>query len=217
MLRTVLLRAGILGLALGLVACGGSQPATQTAATADCSSCEAELERARAEAATQRRLATERADVYRQLREQLASLIDAGSVRLTFRRGLLVLQLPNRVLFASGQAIVSDEGRSALGDIAQVLARIEGRRFLVSGHTDDQPIRAAAGRFETNWELSTARGVSVLKVLLEAGLPADRMGAAGFGEFDPEASNDSDEGRATNRRTELVIIPNLEGLLGRPE
>lgn len=157
-----------------------------------------------------RSLVDRRTEVYDQLRQRLATLISSGRLSIGFRRGFIVLRMPNRILFASGSADVSTEGEETLTAVAEALAEIENRRFLVAGHTDNVPIRLSG--WNSNWHLSSARAQSVLNVLIGAGVPPDIMGAAGFGEFDPFESNDTSEGRTQNRRTELLVIPNLEEL-----
>jgi chemotaxis protein MotB len=90
------------------------------------------------------------------------------------------------------------------------LQGIPNREFLIVGHTDNVPIRSR--RFPSNWELSAARGVTVARFLSENGMDANRIGAAGYADTQPVASNDADEGRAQNRRIEIVLMPNLDEL-----
>jgi chemotaxis protein MotB len=94
--------------------------------------------------------------------------------------------------------------------VAQVLATIGDRRFMVSGHTDNVPIKTA--RFPSNWELSTARAVEVVQLLVAGGMKPTVLGAAGYGENDPVATNDTPEHKAQNRRIEIVLEPNLSDL-----
>ena len=95
-----------------------------------------------------------------------------------------------------------------------MLATLTGRRFQVAGHTDDQPIRYSA--FASNWELSAARGVEVTRFLIASGMRADSLSAAGYGEFDPVASNESAEGQSQNRRIEITLQPNIDELVAVP-
>jgi chemotaxis protein MotB len=88
------------------------------------------------------------------------------------------------------------------------------RRFQIAGHTDNVKIQTP--RFPSNWELSTARAVEVLKLLIDAGMDAKGISAAGYGEFAPVASNDAADGRARNRRIEIALVPNLEELVQLP-
>jgi chemotaxis protein MotB len=128
----------------------------------------------------------------------------------------MVLQLPQDVLFASGSATLNAEGTETLGRIGTVLAELAGRRFQVEGHTDNVPI--ATERFPSNWELSTGRALSVVRLLVRQGVPSENLSGAGFGEYQPVASNDAPEGRRSNRRIEIVMLPNLDLLsdLGGP-
>jgi chemotaxis protein MotB len=99
--------------------------------------------------------------------------------------------------------------------VARVLATIPGRAFQVAGHTDNVPIDSA--RFPSNWELSTARAVEVVKLLVSQGVGPKTLSAAGYGEFDPVASNDAPDGRAKNRRIEITLQPNLDELVVAPQ
>ena len=158
------------------------------------------------ERAQQQRLAALRA-MARQFRDMVA----AGQLRVRIVRGNMVVELPENLLFDSGLAEVRDAGQQALTQVAEVLARVPNRNFLVAGHTDNVPIRRR-GRYETNWELSAARGVAVVRYLAEHGLPADRLAAAGYADTQPMASNDTAEGQAQNRRIEIIVLPNLDEL-----
>ena len=101
-------------------------------------------------------------------------------------------------------------GREAISSVASVLATIEGRKFQVTGHTDNVPIRSS--RFKSNWELSAARAVEVVKVMIAAGLAPTRLSAAGYADQLPIAGNEDAVGRLQNRRIEIVVMPNLEEL-----
>jgi chemotaxis protein MotB len=151
-----------------------------------------------------------RAATFRTLVEKLRSMIDSGQIKVTIRNGRMLIALPNDVLFDSGKTAVKAEGKAAIAKIAQVLTTIPDRRFLVVGHTDNVPIKTA--RFRSNWELSTARAVEVAQLLLTGGMKPEVLGAAGYAEFDPAGPNDSAEGKAQNRRIEIVLEPNLSDL-----
>jgi chemotaxis protein MotB len=113
-------------------------------------------------------------------------------------------------LFPSGKAKLSREGRGALAQVAGVLAEIKERSFQVAGHTDNVPIRN--NRFKSNWSLSSARAVAVVQHLIKNGVTSTNLSAAGYGDTQPVASNDTKEGRAQNRRIEIVLQPNLDEL-----
>jgi chemotaxis protein MotB len=159
------------------------------------------------EQANQARLASLRA-VARSFRDMVA----AGQLRVRIVRGNMVVELPENVLFDSGDARLRSAGQQALGQVAQILSRVENRNFLIAGHTDNVPTGRHNRRFPSNWELSAARGVSVARHLIEQGLPADRVAAAGYAETQPVASNDTPEGQAQNRRIEIIVLPNMEEL-----
>ena len=116
----------------------------------------------------------------------------------------------SEVLFAQGQAEIAAEGRDQLAKLAVALADIATKIpedinwvLQVDGHTDDIPIRA--GRYADNWDLSTERALSVVRFLNQQGLPANRLAAAGYGEFQPLDAADNDDARRKNRRIELKI------------
>jgi chemotaxis protein MotB len=156
-----------------------------------------------------------RADLFQQLVQKFRGLVDGGQLRVTTRNGRLVLQLPEDVLFDSGQAALRPAGKDALAQVAQVLATVPGREFQVAGHTDNVPIQTS--HFASNWDLSAARAVEVVRLLVVRGVDPKALSAAGYGEFDPVASNDTADGRARNRRIEITLQPNLEELVAAPE
>ena len=150
----------------------------------------------------------ERNAIYEDVLRRFRSLIDAGQLAVAIDRGRMVIQLPQDVLFASGSATLGAEGVETLTQVGSVLAGLEDRSFQIEGHTDNVPIAGAP--FAGNWELSSARALSVVTVLIEAGVPPERLSGAGYGEFQPVASNDDREGRRLNRRIEIVMLPNLD-------
>lgn len=158
----------------------------------------------------QKAAAEARAATFRGLVEKLRAMIDAGTIKVTIRNGRMLIALPNDVLFDSGKTEVKEAGQAALIAVAQALATIPDRRFLVAGHSDNVPIKTS--RFPSNWELSTARAIEVTKLLVAAGVNPAVLGAAGYGEFNPLAENDTPENRAQNRRIEIVLEPNLSDL-----
>ena len=158
----------------------------------------------------QKAAAEARAQVFRNLVAQLHSMIDAGQLKVVIRDGRMIIALPNDVLFDSGKTAIKPDGQAALAQVAQVLAGIADRHFLVAGDTDDVPIHSS--HVPSNWELSTARAVEVVKLLIDKGMRPEVLAAAGYGQFDPVVPNDSPEHRAQNRRIEIVLQPNLADL-----
>jgi chemotaxis protein MotB len=152
--------------------------------------------------------AQQRAALYRSLLAKFKKMIDAGDRRM-------VLQLRNDVLFDSARVSIKDDGKEALTEVASVLATLGERKLQVAGHTDNVPI--ATQRFASNWELSTARAVNVVKFLIEQGVQAEALSAAGYSEYDPVASNDDDTDRGKNRRIEIVLQPNIAELVQIPQ
>lgn len=145
-----------------------------------------------------------RSDFFGRLREILS---DRPDIRIVGDRFVF----PSEVLFASGEAELNEEGLSEMKKVADALIQI-GKEIpddiqwvlRVDGHTDDKPL-SGTGKYADNWELSQARALAVVKFFVAQGIPADRLVAAGFGEFQPLEQGDSDETRAKNRRIELKL------------
>ncbi|MDJ0807721.1 MAG: OmpA family protein [Gammaproteobacteria bacterium] len=149
-----------------------------------------------------------RNEIYAQFVERLQSMIDAGQLSVNIRNGRIVIELPNNVLFDSGRAELNQEGREALTQVANILIQFQDRRFQVEGHTDNNPISSAV--YPSNWELSTARALAVVHLLIDANVDPTHLSAAGFGEYQPKVENETPEGRQLNRRIEIVMLPNLD-------
>lgn len=175
-----------------------------------------ELKKALDELNKRKAEADARVKQFKDLLARFKALIDAGKLKVKIVDGRMVLELPTDVLFKSGRAKLSEEGLAAVKEVAAVLATLpSNRRFQVEGHTDNVPIKTA--RFPSNWQLASARALNVVVAMVEAGLTGGRISAAGFGEYRPVASNDSDAGKAENRRIEIVMVPDLSSLPGFAE
>jgi chemotaxis protein MotB len=175
-------------------------------------SAKTELAATTAEVEQLRRLRAEaekEAAQFRALAERLKSMIDSGRLQVVMRDGRINLKLPDNVLFPSGSKDLKKDGTAALLEVAAVLKEVKDRDFLIAGHTDNVGLRKG-GRFKDNWELSTARAVTVVKLLVDNGVAPENLAAAGFGEFDPIAGNDTPEGQAQNRRLEIILLPRIE-------
>jgi chemotaxis protein MotB len=159
----------------------------------------------------QRDAAEKRIAAYKQLQAKFRELVSTGKLEVLFRNGQMVLKLPSGILFPSASAKLSEEGLAALAEIMGVLDQFKTRRFVIAGHTDNLPIKGSK-EFKNNWYLSTARAISVLLFMVDAGFPAKNVAAAGYGEFDPIAPNDTPANRELNRRIEIILVPNLEEL-----
>ncbi|WP_111415332.1 OmpA/MotB family protein [Billgrantia lactosivorans] len=114
----------------------------------------------------------------------------------------ITLRIDDNLLFDSGRAILTGQGRQVLSRLRDILVTFEGD-ISVEGHTDSIPI--ASARFPSNWELSSGRAIAVLRYLSDQGLPAERLRAVGYAATRPLESNETPEGRAANRRVELLL------------
>jgi chemotaxis protein MotB len=151
--------------------------------------------------------ARSRIDELSELLEDLKAMRESGEVSVSEREGVTVLQLSDRILFPSGRADLTRDGRRVVDELADILSGVRNHQLLVAGHTDDRQFKD--GGFASNWELSVYRALSVLKELQKKGIEPERLAAAGYGEHVPVASNADEEGRAQNRRTEIVLMPLL--------
>jgi chemotaxis protein MotB len=164
--------------------------------------------------------AESRTALFRDFERRFKPLIDAGQLRVETRRGHLVLGVSGDLLFDPSRAEVRPAGKGAMMEIAHALQTVatpagaEAKRFLVSDHVDDAPLKSK--RFRTTWELTAARAVASVEFLVSLGVPAGTLTAAGAGEFDPVVPNDSADHRARNRRLEIALLPTTEESLARP-
>jgi len=145
----------------------------------------------------------------RSLEKEMRDALESKDVTISQLQGKLTVNILDRILFDSGEAVLKPEGEKLLHKIGGILNQYPQRQIHVIGHTDNVPIRSGPkARFATNWELSTARAVAAVRYLCEkAGADARRLGAVGYGEFHPIADNSTAEGRARNRRIALVVLP----------
>ncbi len=146
--------------------------------------------------------------------KKFSEMVSAKTLRVSARRGQLVLSLPAGVLFPSGSAELSEKGKFTVAQIAYVLKDFKGRRFLVVGHTDNQDFGHNKDQcaIKDNWQLSTERALTVTRVMVTAGMEAKDLLPSGAGEFDPVASNASEATRQQNRRIEIVMLPAVDEL-----
>ncbi len=175
------------------------------------------LERARAgleELRGARAAAEAREAMFRDVAQRLSRMLDSEELKISLRSGRMVLVLPADVLFEPGKAKIGRNGRKALMEVGAVLGSLAGRRFQVSGHTDADPIRVSG--FASNWELSSARALEVVDLLIQAGMQPGSLSAAGYAEFDPVVANDAPVNKAKNRRIEIALQPNIDQLVEVP-
>ncbi len=131
---------------------------------------------------------------------------------VTTRNGRVYVSMDNKLMFASGSFEVNNNGKQALNKLAVVLEDNRDINILVEGHTDSIPYNGG-GKISDNWDLSAKRATSIVRILTEGGkLDSKKITAAGRGEFNPIASNATSEGRAKNRRTEIILMPDLSNL-----
>lgn len=162
-----------------------------------------------AQAASEARAARQRA-----ILESFRAMIDAGELDVEIAGGRVLLVLENDVLFDAGRAELRPEGARVVHDVGGRLAAMKDLELQVGGHTDDAPIKTE--RFPSNWELSTARAVEVVRLLEKAGVDPKRLSAAGYGEHRPAAANTDDTSKAKNRRIEIALVPDLAPVLAPP-
>jgi len=147
----------------------------------------------------------------RLLREALLGF-KADELSIEIKDGKVYVSMSDKLMFASGKAEVQEKGKEALEVLAKVLKKNPEFEILVEGHTDNVPI--STDRYKDNWDLSVARATSMVRLLNEKhGLDADRLTASGRGEHDPKATNETAAGRAQNRRTEIILSPNLDEIM----
>jgi chemotaxis protein MotB len=158
----------------------------------------------------QRAEAEKRLQGFKDLTAKFQKMIASGTVQVKFRNGVMLVNMPSEVLFPSASAEISDQGKMKVMEVGVILKNLPERQFMIVGHTDSLPIKSDI--YKDNWDLSTARALTVTKFLVSAGLDAKRLIAAGHGEHDPVASNKSKDGREKNRRIEIILMPNINEL-----
>lgn len=152
---------------------------------------------------------------YRDLVKRFQAMIDAGTLKVKVIDGRLVVELATDILFPPGSASLSKDGKKAIQDVAAVLASIPDREYQVAGHTDNDAIHT--DQFPSNWYLGSARAIEVVDVLVASGLEATRVSAASYAEHQPADTNRTKEGKAANRRIEIIIVPDMALMPGFEE
>ena len=144
-----------------------------------------------------------------ELERRLKDEINGKQVKVEMLPRGLVITFVAEVLFDSGKANLRKDSMPKLDKVAAVLnTTVADLNVGIEGHTDNQPIKKSG--WKSNWELSTARALSVLHFLSEKGVNEPRLAATGYGEYKPVATNDAKDGRQKNRRVEIVILPKVE-------
>jgi chemotaxis protein MotB len=135
--------------------------------------------------------------------------LDDKDINIKVDKGVVYIDISDKLLFRSGKYEVTDQAKTVLGKVAAVLKNQPDIEFMVEGHTDNIPYRS--GILLDNWDLSVKRATAVVRILQnQYGLDPAKMAAAGRGEYMPVTDNNSAEGRAANRRTRIVILPQLD-------
>ena len=169
---------------------------------------EAELQKQKAELQAKEMQVKEQSNSFQQMQDAMKAEVDAKTVTIQELEGKLTVSLVEAILFDSGKAVVKKDGKAALKKVAEVLKNTKDQEIVVAGHTDNVPITSKlAATYPTNWELSAARAIAVVKLLEADGVDPKMLVAAGFGEFRPVADNATPEGRAQNRRMEIILMP----------
>ena len=142
------------------------------------------------------------------LKSAVGNLSDKD-INIKVDKGVVYVDISDKMLFKSGSYEISEQASEVLGKVAKVLTSQPDIEFMVEGHTDTKPFKR--GDLEDNWDLSAKRATSVVRELqVKYHVPPSHMTAAGRGEYVPIASNDTKDGMATNRRTRIVILPQLD-------
>jgi chemotaxis protein MotB len=136
--------------------------------------------------------------------------INDEDINIKVDKGVVYIDISDKLLFKSGSYTITDRAKEVLGKVALVLKNQPDIEFMVEGHTDNVPFRGNASLVD-NWDLSVKRATTVVRLLQkEYGLDPAKMAAAGRSEYRPLGSNDTNEGKAANRRTRIVILPELD-------
>jgi len=158
----------------------------------------------------------EQKNVLRQLLNRIEEALKGYTgkgLRVHEKDGKVYVSLEEQLLFESGKTEVKPEGKKALSDLAKVLEKEKDISLLIEGHTDNVPL-SGLGPIKDNWDLSVLRATSVTRIILQnPNISPIRITSAGRGEFLPVASNTTAEGRAQNRRTEIIISPKIQDII----
>jgi len=153
-------------------------------------------------------------DVMNKLKNSIADALmnyKTDELSVYIKDGNVYVSLEEKLLFKSGSDVVDPKGKEALKTLAKVLNSTTNVTVMIEGHTDNVPIKTKL--FKDNWDLSTARATSILRILTtDYGFDSNRITASGRGQFHPVKTNETAEGRASNRRTEIILSPDLNEL-----
>jgi len=203
-MRRIVLFAGILLLAAGFL--GGCANKAQKAELESLRGQVSQLQNQLREIETEKQEAESRAQ---SLRDELRGFSEREQLQLEELNLCTILRIPNKLVFPSGSAALTEKGKGLLDQIAEILEPYPDYEIQVKGHTDNKQIKPEfQDKFFDNWELSSARAAGVVRYLItKHGMKPAKFSAVGHGEYQPMASNDTAEGRAINRRVEFYITP----------
>ena len=137
--------------------------------------------------------------------------LNDGDINVKVDKGVVYVDISDKLLFKSGSFNITDKAKVVLGKVAKVLAAQPAIEFMVEGHTDSKQLISGGNLMEDNWDLSVKRATTIVRVLQDTyGIDPKRMTAAGRSEYIPLTDNDTPENRAANRRTRIVILPQLD-------
>ncbi len=135
-----------------------------------------------------------------------------GGITVNVKNGKVYVSLAEQLLFGSGSIEVDSKGVTALQQLAKAIKDQRDINILVEGHTDNVPISKKSQYMQDNWDLSVMRATSITKILTKAGVSSSQITPSGRGEFSALAANDTPQNKQKNRRTEIIITPNLDEL-----
>lgn len=145
---------------------------------------------------------------YEDLLNSMKGEIAQGQVTISELKGKLTVNMVDAVLFDSGKAEVKQAGMEVLKKVIDILKDVKDKAIRIEGHTDNvQIVGNLAKKFPTNWELSAARAINVARFLQSQGIAPEVLAAVAYGEYKPVAGNDTEEGKAKNRRIEIILVP----------
>lgn len=152
-------------------------------------------------------------DVMSKLKNSIADALmnfKNDELSVYIKDGNVYVSIAEKLLFKSGSDVVDPKGKEALKTLAQVLKSTKDITVMIEGHTDNVSIKT--NKFADNWDLSTARATSIVRILTNFGFDSNRITASGRSQFHPVKPNETAEGRASNRRTEVILSPDMKEL-----
>ncbi|MBP9887776.1 MAG: OmpA family protein [Leptospiraceae bacterium] len=170
-----------------------------------------EMEQALEELRKRKEESEARVTEFKGLLDKFKAFIDTGKLKIKIIDGRMVIVLSSDVLFASGSKVLSTNGKKAVAEVTEILAKIENRKFQIEGHTDSDRLMTIG---QTNWDLAADRAINVLNTMIKSGMPETKISAASFGDSRPIVPNTTKANKAQNRRIEIVVVPDLSLLPG---